>query len=86
MISERQNLVVIGAGIAGLATACFYKRRFLNATYSSWNETEMGAAACSGALGRGVTGRSGGRRMPGFEFRRALLVPRWARGQQEPDP
>jgi spermidine dehydrogenase len=28
MISEKQNLVVVGAGIAGLATAYFYKRRF----------------------------------------------------------
>jgi glycine/D-amino acid oxidase-like deaminating enzyme len=26
MISEKQNLVVVGAGIAGLATAYFYKR------------------------------------------------------------
>jgi predicted NAD/FAD-binding protein len=50
MISETQDLVVVGAGIAGLAAAYFYKRRFLNATYWSWNETDSGAAACSGEL------------------------------------
>ena len=50
MISERQNLVVIGAGIAGLATAYFYKRRFPERDLLVLQRNGEGAAGCSGAL------------------------------------
>jgi len=50
MISERQNLVVIGAGIAGLATAYFYKRRFPERDLLVLQRNGEGAAGSSREL------------------------------------
>jgi glycine/D-amino acid oxidase-like deaminating enzyme len=67
MISERQNLVVVGAGIAGLATAYFYKRQFPERDVLVLERNGQGRGSVLRSVGRGLTGRSGGHRMPGFE-------------------
>jgi glycine/D-amino acid oxidase-like deaminating enzyme len=67
MISEKQSLVVVGAGIAGLATAYFYKRRFPERDVVVLERNGQGRGSVLRSVGRGLTGRSGGHRMPGFE-------------------
>jgi glycine/D-amino acid oxidase-like deaminating enzyme len=74
MISERPNLVVVGAGIAGLATAYFYKRRFPERDVLVLERNGQGRGSMLRSVGRGLTGRSGGHRMPGFEADHSQVV------------
>jgi glycine/D-amino acid oxidase-like deaminating enzyme len=74
MISERQNLVVVGAGIAGLATAYFYKRRFPERDVLVLERNGQGRGTMLRVVGRGLTGYSGGHRMPGFEADHSQVV------------
>jgi glycine/D-amino acid oxidase-like deaminating enzyme len=74
MISEKQNLVVVGAGIAGLATAYFYKRRFPERDVLVLERNGQGRGSLLRSVGRGLTGRSGGHRMPGFEADHSQVV------------
>ena len=74
MISERQNLVVVGAGIAGLATAYFYKRRFPERDVLVLERNGQGRGSMLRSVGRGLTGRSGGHRVPGFEADHTQVV------------
>jgi glycine/D-amino acid oxidase-like deaminating enzyme len=74
MISTRQNLVVVGAGIAGLATAYFYKRRFPEHDVLVLERNGSGRGNMLRSVGRGLTGRSGGHRMPGFEADHSQVV------------
>ncbi|MBY0427616.1 MAG: FAD-dependent oxidoreductase, partial [Alphaproteobacteria bacterium] len=61
MTASQYDLIVVGAGIAGLATAYFYKCQFPE--HSVLVLERKG----SGGIGSGLSGRSGGHRMPGFE-------------------
>ena len=74
MISTRQNLVVVGAGIAGLATAYFYKRRFPEHDVLVLERNGSGRGNMLRSVERGLTGRSGGHRMPGFEADHSQVV------------
>jgi glycine/D-amino acid oxidase-like deaminating enzyme len=74
MISEKQSLVVVGAGIAGLATAYFYKRRFPERDVLVLERNGRGRGSALRGIGRGLTGRSGGHRMPGFEADHSQVV------------
>jgi FAD dependent oxidoreductase len=81
MISEKQNLVVVGAGIAGLATAYFYKRRFPERDVLVLERNGPGRGSMLRSVGRGLTGRSGGHRMPGFEADHKCGKPENSRAQ-----
>ncbi len=61
MIATQHDLIVVGAGIAGLATAYFYQCQYPD--HSVLVLERKG----SGGVGSGLSGRSGGHRMPGFE-------------------
>jgi glycine/D-amino acid oxidase-like deaminating enzyme len=74
MISDRQNLVVVGAGIAGLATAYFYKRWFPERDVLVVEQNGQGRGNVLRSVGRGLSGRSGGHRMPGFEADHSQVV------------
>jgi len=74
MMATRQNLVVVGAGIAGLATAYFYKRRFPERDVLILERNGQGRGSTLRSVGRGLTGRSGGHRMPGFEADHSQVV------------
>ncbi|MDX1922399.1 MAG: FAD-binding oxidoreductase [Alphaproteobacteria bacterium] len=65
MIPDKHDLIVVGAGIAGLATAYFYKCQFPNHSVLVLDRKGTGA---------GLSGRSGGHRMPGFEADYSELV------------
>jgi len=74
MISEKQNLVVVGAGIAGLATAYLYKRRFPERDVLVLERNGQGRGSMLRSVGRGLTGRSGGHRLPGFEADHSQVI------------
>ena len=61
MIATQHHLIVVGAGIAGLATAYFYKCQYPD--HSVLVLERKG----NGGIGSGLSGRSGGHRMYGFE-------------------
>jgi glycine/D-amino acid oxidase-like deaminating enzyme len=68
------DLVVVGGGIAGIATAYLYKRRFPQHSVLVLEQKGPGRSKGLGAMGGGLTGRSGGHRMPGFEADFSALV------------
>ena len=61
MTATQHDLIVVGAGIAGIATAYFYQCQYPD--HSVLVLERKG----SGGIGSGLSGRSGGHRMPGFE-------------------
>lgn len=74
MFSSKYDLVVVGAGIAGLATAYFYKERFPEHSVLVLERKGPGRSKGLGGVGGGLTGRSGGHRMPGFEADHSEVV------------
>lgn len=74
MFSDKYDLVVVGAGIAGLATAYFYKECFPDHTVLVLERKGPGRSKGLGGVGGGLTGRSGGHRMPGFEADHSEVV------------
>lgn len=74
MFLDKYDLVVVGAGIAGLATAYFYKERFPEHSVLVLERKGPGRSKGLGGVGGGLTGRSGGHRMPGFEADHSEVV------------
>lgn len=64
---DSYDIIIVGAGIAGLAAAYFYKEAFTERTVLVLEKKGAGRTPGLGGIGAGLTGRSGGHRMPGFE-------------------
>ena len=65
--NQRYDLVVIGAGICGLAAAYLYQQQFPDHTVLIVDRTGDEFPTNYKKIGSGLTGRSGGHLMPGFE-------------------
>lgn len=72
MLVKKHNLIVVGAGIAGLSTAYLYQIRFPD--HNVLLLERDGPKHGRSCVGGGLTGRSGGHRMPGFQADHSEVV------------
>lgn len=64
---DKYDLIVVGGGAAGVDAAYLYQRQFPDHSVLILERKGPGRTPGLGGLGAGLTGRSGGHLMPGFE-------------------
>lgn len=74
MSYDQHHLVVVGGGIAGVAAAYLYQRAFPEHSVLLLERNRQSSDVTFRGIGRGLTGRSAGHRMDGFEADWSAIV------------